>query len=75
MNLTKLEKEQLANICEMYPVWSGDLISKHAKASLLEKGLIKHKAGHGISNTSDGERLAGYVPTDLGLKIYMGESE
>jgi hypothetical protein len=36
----------------------------------VEKGLIKAKEGHGISGTSDGERLGGWVPTEEGLAIY-----
>jgi len=70
VELSKLECEQLRNICDGYPVFAGDLMSKQAKQSLIEKRLIAYRKGHGISKTSDGERIGGYVPTDEGLSIY-----
>lgn len=72
MELTRLQAEQLKNICEAYPVFSGNLMCKATKADLLDMGLIYAKQGHGISNTSDGERIGGYCPTELGLQVYQG---
>jgi hypothetical protein len=68
--IDKTEIEQLKNICEAYPVWAGDLISKAAKKTLVQKGLIYYRKGRGGSGP-DGEVHGGFCPTELGEHTYM----
>ena len=71
VNLSPAEVEQLVNIVQNYPVWAGDLISKDAKKSLVEKGLVTYREGNNGRDVSDAERMGGYVPTDYGIEVYM----
>lgn len=75
MDLNKCDIEQLVNICQCYPVWSGDLISKDSRTKLVECGLVKAREGNGATGVSDGERLGGWVPTEEGLRVYMALPE
>jgi len=63
--------EQLKQIHNNQPVWSGDLINKAAKDELIKLGLVMWYEDADLKIDGYAKGVGGYVLTELGKETYL----